>query len=269
MARLRDTPRASRSTLVVAAPPAASMAAATSSRAWASAAADRATSRSTLTIARLSESSRRARVMVSRSSCSRSPTSGSVGASRPASSSKATIRSQASRTTRAAAAAECGSNTSAPSAGTHAARAALGNQGCGNCIVSGGPSSMGNGAGRKARLLGSRGVHGGQGRRQGIHRSVEHHGGTRVQRPRFTRGKRANGALRHQPAQRGIDLADSQDPKPSATSISRNRQRLQRQPRTHTRPQHLRPQAPRTARAPLQQARANGGSATTARAPHQ
>lgn len=45
-----------------------------------------------------------------------SPTSGSVGASRPTSSSKATIRSQASRTTRAAAAAECGSNTSAPSA---------------------------------------------------------------------------------------------------------------------------------------------------------
>ena len=115
MARLRDTPRASRSTLVVAAPPAASMAAATSSRAWASAAADRATSRSTLTIERLSESSRRARVMVSRSSCNCSPTSGNIGASRPASSSKATIRSQASRTTRAAAAAECGSKTSAPS----------------------------------------------------------------------------------------------------------------------------------------------------------
>ena len=75
-----------------------------------------ATSRSTLTIERLSESSRKARVMVSRSSCNCSPTSGNVGASRPASSSKATIRSQASRTTRAAAAAECGSNTSAPSA---------------------------------------------------------------------------------------------------------------------------------------------------------
>ena len=54
--------------------------------------------------------------MVSRSSCNCSPTSGNIGASRPASSSKATIRSQASRTTRAAAAAECGSNTSAPSA---------------------------------------------------------------------------------------------------------------------------------------------------------
>ena len=92
------------------------MAAATSSRAWTSAAADRATSRSTFTIERLSESSRRARVMVSRSSCNRSPTSGNAGASSPASSSRATIRSQASRTTRAAAAAECGSNTSAPSA---------------------------------------------------------------------------------------------------------------------------------------------------------
>ena len=44
MARLRDTARASRRALVVAAPPAASMAAATSSCAWASAAADRATS---------------------------------------------------------------------------------------------------------------------------------------------------------------------------------------------------------------------------------
>ena len=44
--------------------------------------------------------------------------------------------------------------------GTHATRAALGNQGCGNIIVSGRPRSMGNGAGRKARLLGSRRVHG-------------------------------------------------------------------------------------------------------------
>jgi len=115
MVRLRDTPRASRSTLVVAAPPAASIAVATTSRAWASAAADKATSRSTLTIEWLSESSRSARVMVSRSSCNCSLTSGSVGALRPASSSRATIRWPASRTTRIAAAAECGSNTSAPS----------------------------------------------------------------------------------------------------------------------------------------------------------
>ena len=49
--------------------------------------------------------------------------------------------------------------------GTHAARAALGNQGCGNCIISDRPSSMGDGAGRKARLLGGSRVHGGQGRR--------------------------------------------------------------------------------------------------------
>ena len=44
--------------------------------------------------------------------------------------------------------------------GTHAARAALGNQGRGNAIISGRPRSMGNGAGRKARLLGRRRVHG-------------------------------------------------------------------------------------------------------------
>ena len=44
--------------------------------------------------------------------------------------------------------------------GTHAARAALGNQSRGNAIISGRPRSMGNGAGRKARLLGRRRVHG-------------------------------------------------------------------------------------------------------------
>ena len=44
--------------------------------------------------------------------------------------------------------------------GTHAARAALGNQSRGNAFISGRPRSMGNGAGRKARLLGSRRVHG-------------------------------------------------------------------------------------------------------------
>ena len=44
--------------------------------------------------------------------------------------------------------------------GTHAARAALGNQSRGNAFISGRPRSMGNGTGRKARLLGSRRVHG-------------------------------------------------------------------------------------------------------------
>ena len=44
--------------------------------------------------------------------------------------------------------------------GAHAARAALVNQGRGNAFISGRPRSMGNGAGRKACLLGSRRVHG-------------------------------------------------------------------------------------------------------------
>ena len=46
--------------------------------------------------------------------------------------------------------------------GTHATRAALGNQSRGNGIVSGRPGSVGDGAGRKTRLLGSRRMHGGQ-----------------------------------------------------------------------------------------------------------
>ncbi len=44
--------------------------------------------------------------------------------------------------------------------GTHATRAALGNQSRGNAIISGRPRSMGNGAGCKARLLGRRRMHG-------------------------------------------------------------------------------------------------------------
>ena len=44
--------------------------------------------------------------------------------------------------------------------GAHATRAALGNQSRGNAIISGRPRSMGNGTGRKARLLGRRRVHG-------------------------------------------------------------------------------------------------------------
>ena len=44
--------------------------------------------------------------------------------------------------------------------GTHTTRAALGNQSRGNAIISGRPRSMGNGAGRKARLLGRRRMHG-------------------------------------------------------------------------------------------------------------
>ena len=115
--------------------------------------------------------------------------------------------------------------------GAHATRAALGNQSRGNAFISGRPRSMGNGAGRKARLLGSRGMHGRQGRCQCIHCGVEHHGVR--QEVRITRGKFANGALRHQPAQYGIDLADSKIQ--SLGNINgRNRQRLQRQPSAHT-----------------------------------
>ena len=44
--------------------------------------------------------------------------------------------------------------------GAHAARAALGNQSRGNDFISGRPRSMDNGAGRKARLLGRRRMHG-------------------------------------------------------------------------------------------------------------
>ena len=44
--------------------------------------------------------------------------------------------------------------------GAHATRAALGNQSRGNGFISGRPRSMGNGTGRKARLLGSRRMHG-------------------------------------------------------------------------------------------------------------
>ena len=84
---------------------------------------------------------------------------------------------------------------------------------------------MGDGAGRKARLLGRRRMHGGQGRRQRTHRGVEHHGVR--QEVRITHDKLANGALRHQPAQCGIDLADTKIQ--SLGNINRrNRQRLQR-----------------------------------------
>ena len=88
--------------------------------------------------------------------------------------------------------------------GTHAARAALGNQGCGNCIVSGRPRSMGNGARRKARLLGSSRVHGRQGRRQHVHGGIEH-GSIRIQRTAWAR-KFAHNTSRHQLVQRGIGL---------------------------------------------------------------
>ena len=63
---------------------------------------------------------------------------------------------------------------------------------------------MGDGARRKARLLGSRRVHGGQGHRQGIHRGVEH-GGIRIQRA-VRAGKLASNTSRHQLVQRGIGL---------------------------------------------------------------
>ena len=44
--------------------------------------------------------------------------------------------------------------------GTHATRAALGNQSRGDGFIRSGPGGMGNGAGRKARLLGRRRMHG-------------------------------------------------------------------------------------------------------------
>ena len=115
--------------------------------------------------------------------------------------------------------------------GAHATRAALGNQSRGNTFICGRPRSMGDGARRKARLLGSRRVHGGQGHRQGIHRGVEH-GGIRIQRA-VRAGKLANNTSRYQLVQRGIDLADNKIQ--SLGNINRrNRQRLQRQPSTHT-----------------------------------
>ena len=115
--------------------------------------------------------------------------------------------------------------------GAHAARAALGNQGRGNAFISGRPRSMGNGARRKARLLGSRRVHGGQGRRQSTHRGIER-GSICIQRA-IRASERASNALRHQPAQCGIDLADTKIQ--SLGNINgRNRQRLQRQPSAHT-----------------------------------
>ena len=44
--------------------------------------------------------------------------------------------------------------------GAYATRAALGNQSRGNGFIRSGPGGMGNGAGRKARFLGGRRVHG-------------------------------------------------------------------------------------------------------------
>ena len=115
--------------------------------------------------------------------------------------------------------------------GAHATRAALGNQSRGNTFICGRPRSMGNGTGRKARLLGSRRVHGGQGRRQCIHRSVER-GRICIQRA-IRASKRASSALRHQSAQCGVDLADTKIQ--SLGDINRrNRQHLQRQPSAHT-----------------------------------
>ena len=88
--------------------------------------------------------------------------------------------------------------------GAHATRAALGNQSRGNAFISGRPRSMGDGARRKARLLGSRRVHGGQSRRQGVHRGVEH-GGIRIQRA-VRAGKLTSNTSRYQLVQRGIGL---------------------------------------------------------------
>ena len=63
---------------------------------------------------------------------------------------------------------------------------------------------MGNGTGRKARLLGSRRVHGGQGRRQHVHGGIER-GSIHIQRIARA-GKLANSTSRHQLFQRGIGL---------------------------------------------------------------
>ena len=90
---------------------------------------------------------------------------------------------------------------------------------------------MGDGTGRKARLLGSRRMHSGQGRRQHVHGGVEH-GSICIQRA-IRASKRASSALRHQPTQCGIGLADTKIQ--SLGNINRrNRQRLQRQPSAHT-----------------------------------
>ena len=86
---------------------------------------------------------------------------------------------------------------------------------------------MGDRTGRKARLLGSRRVHGRQGRRERIHRSVEP-SSTRVQR-HVARDKLAHRTLVHQRTQRSLNIAGSSIQRRNNIG-SRNRQRLQRQP---------------------------------------
>ncbi len=98
--------------------------------------------------------------MVSRSSCSCSPTSGSAGASEASlvkqrDDALASLSHHACRRGGRVRIEYLGAL-----GGAHATRAALGNQSRGNVFIGGRPRSMGNGARRKARLLGSRRVHG-------------------------------------------------------------------------------------------------------------
>ena len=84
--------------------------------------------------------------------------------------------------------------------------------------------------GRKADLLGSRRVHGGQGRSQHIHCSIESRG--ICVEHRTARSKLAHGSLVHKPTQNDLDLAGNKIERCGNTGSS-NRQRLQRQPRVY------------------------------------
>ena len=87
---------------------------------------------------------------------------------------------------------------------------------------------MCDGTGRKARLLGSGRVHGRQGGCQRVHRAIEH-GGIHVQRA-VRAAKLAHGTLRYQFAQGGGNIARGNIQRRNNIG-SRNRQRLQCQPR--------------------------------------
>ena len=89
--------------------------------------------------------------------------------------------------------------------GAHATCTALGNK-CHRDIVTGArPSRVRDRTGRKADLLGSRRVHGGQGRSQHIHCSIESRG--ICVEHRTARSKLAHGSLVHKPTQNDLDLA--------------------------------------------------------------
>ena len=114
--------------------------------------------------------------------------------------------------------------------GAHATCTALGNK-CHRDIVTGArPSRVRDRTGRKADLLGSRRVHGGQGRSQHIHCSIESRG--ICVEHRTARSKLAHGSLVHKPTQNDLDLAGNKIERCGNTGSS-NRQRLQRQPRVY------------------------------------